>query len=164
MVDFDVLISLSTTLGAILKSKNKKIACAESCTGGLLSSLITEVPGSSEYFDRGFVTYSNESKMEILGVAKEVIEHYGAVSYECAKAMVEGLQRITKCHICVAITGIAGPTGGTPDKPVGLVFTGFFIDGNVYIEKHIFNGTRRDIRLSTVEFVFNYLIKTLGTK
>jgi PncC family amidohydrolase len=163
MVDIDTLISLSVKLGTILKSKNKKIAFAESCTGGLLSSLITEVPGSSEYFDRGFVTYSNESKMEILGVTKEVIERYGAVSYECAKAMVEGLRRISKCDVCVAITGIAGPTGGTPDKPVGLVFMSFSIDGNVYIEKHIFKGTRREIRLSTVEFVFNFLIKNLNT-
>jgi PncC family amidohydrolase len=162
MVDIDTLISLSVKLGTILKSKNKKIAFAESCTGGLLSSLITEVPGSSEYFDRGFVTYSNESKMEILGVTKEIIERYGAVSYECAKAMVEGLRRISKCDVCVAITGIAGPTGGTPDKPVGLVFMSFSIDGNVYIEKHIFKGTRREIRLSTVEFVFNFLIKNLS--
>lgn len=161
MADFENILKLSEKLGEILRRKNKKLACVESCTGGLFASAITEIPGSSDYFDRGFITYSNDSKIEILGVKKETIDRYGAVSKECAKEMVEGLKNISKCSICVSITGIAGPTGGTIEKPVGLVYTGFVIDNITVVEKNIFSGSRREVRLSTVDFVLKYLIEKI---
>lgn len=161
MVNLEILIKLSIDLGNILRQKNKKIAFAESCTGGLLSFIITEVSGSSDYFDRGFVTYSNESKIQMLGVKKEIIEKYGAVSFECAKDMVEKLRKKSSCEICVSITGIAGPTGGTEEKPVGLVYTGFYIDNFLKIEKNIFTGTRGEIRMKTAKYVLEYILNSL---
>lgn len=156
------ILKKSKRLGDILRKQRLKIAFAESCTGGLLSSIITEIPGSSDYFERGYITYSNKSKIEMLGVNKETIEKYGAVSFECAKEMVERLNKITDCQICVSITGIAGPSGGSFEKPVGLVYTGFYINNNVVVEKNIFQGTRQEIRLTTVNFVIDYLLEKLG--
>lgn len=158
------IINKSKRLGDVLREKKMKIACAESCTGGLLSSIITEIPGSSDYFERSYITYSNQSKIEMLGVNKETIEKFGAVSFECAKEMVEQLKKITNCEVCVSITGIAGPTGGSVVKPVGLVYTGFFIYNKIIVEKNIFKGNRHNIRISTVDFVIDHIIKLLGVK
>ncbi|MCX7769816.1 MAG: CinA family protein [Proteobacteria bacterium] len=163
MVDYENLLLKSEKLGKILRERNKKIAFAESCTGGLLSSIITEIPGSSDYFERAYITYSNQAKIEMLGVNKDVIEKFGAVSYECAKEMVEKLKKLSLCDICVSITGIAGPTGGTMEKPVGLVYTGFFIDNELFIEKNFFNGLRQEVRYSTIDFVLNFLLKKLSS-
>ncbi len=153
------ILEQAKELGSILRKQKLKIACAESCTGGLLSSIITEIPGSSDYFERGYVTYSNKSKIEMLGVNAKTIEKYGAVSFECAKEMVERLKSITNCQVCVSITGIAGPGGGSLEKPVGLVYTGFYIKKSIFVEKNFFYGTRHDIRLKTANFVINYLLK-----
>ena len=109
-------------LGKLLIEKHLTIATAESCTGGLLSSKLTDVSGSSEYIKLNFVTYANEAKNEILGVDWNILNSYGAVSEQCAEAMANGLQAKTNCDLALCTTGIAGPTGGTADKPVGLVY------------------------------------------
>ena len=109
-------------LGKLLIEKHLTIATAESCTGGLLSSKLTDISGSSEYIKLNFVTYANEAKNEILGVSWDILNTYGAVSEQCAEAMANGLQAKTNCDIALCTTGIAGPTGGTVDKPVGLVY------------------------------------------
>ena len=111
-------------LAKLLIESHLTIATAESCTGGLLSSKLTDISGSSEYIKLNFVTYSNEAKNEILGVNWEILDTYGAVSEQCAQAMVEGLQAKTRCDIALCTTGIAGPTGGSAEKPVGLVYIG----------------------------------------
>lgn len=109
-------------LGKLLIEKHLTIATAESCTGGLLSSKLTDVSGSSDYIKLNFVTYANEAKNEILGVSWDILNTYGAVSEQCAQSMADGLQARTNCDIALCTTGIAGPTGGTADKPVGLVY------------------------------------------
>lgn len=109
-------------LGKYLIENNLTIATAESCTGGLVSSKLTDVSGSSEYVKLNFVTYANEAKHDILGVDCDILNNYGAVSEECAEAMANGLQKVTGCDIALCTTGIAGPTGGTKEKPVGLVY------------------------------------------
>ncbi len=114
--------TLEDVIGKLLRERNKKLATAESCTAGLLSGYITAVAGSSDYFDRGFVTYSNKAKMELLGVPEDIINDYGAVSAECSEAMARGALERAGVDYAVSITGIAGPSGGTQDKPVGTVF------------------------------------------
>jgi nicotinamide-nucleotide amidase len=111
----------AAALLALCRGKNLQIACAESCTGGLLAATLTEIPGSSDVIERGFVTYSNEAKQAMLGVPKAVLEQFGAVSRECAEAMARGALANSPAGLAVSITGIAGPGGGTPAKPVGLV-------------------------------------------
>ena len=115
-------MKLEETLGKLLIENHLTIATAESCTGGLLSSKLTDVSGSSEYIKLNFVTYANEAKNEILGVSWDILNTYGAVSEQCAQSMANGLQARTNCDIALCTTGIAGPTGGTTEKPVGLVF------------------------------------------
>ena len=110
-------------LGQILKDKKLTISTAESCTGGLVSSRLTDISGSSEYVKLNFVTYANEAKNLVLGVSWDILNNYGAVSEQCAKAMADGLQNVTGCDVALCTTGIAGPTGGTSDKPVGLMYT-----------------------------------------
>lgn len=116
-------MNLEEELGQILKENNLTIATAESCTGGLVSSRLTDVSGCSQYVKLNFVTYANEAKNKILGVSWDILNDFGAVSEQCAYAMVQGLQKITKCDIALCTTGIAGPTGGTLDKPVGLMYS-----------------------------------------
>ncbi len=110
-------------LGQILKDKKLTISTAESCTGGLVSSRLTDISGSSEYVKLNFVTYANEAKNSVLGVSWDILNNFGAVSEQCAKAMADGLQKATGCDVALCTTGIAGPTGGTSDKPVGLMYT-----------------------------------------
>lgn len=109
-------------LGKILTENHLTIATAESCTGGLLSSKLTDVSGSSEYVKLNFVTYANEAKHQILNVSWDILNNFGAVSEQCAQAMAEGLQKATNCDVALCTTGIAGPTGGTKEKPVGLIY------------------------------------------
>ena len=115
-------MKLEEQLGKLLIENHLTIATAESCTGGLLSSKLTDVSGSSEYIKLNFVTYANEAKNEILGVTWDILNNYGAVSEQCAQSMADGLQEKTNCDIALCTTGIAGPTGGTDEKPVGLVY------------------------------------------
>ncbi len=135
-----------------LIKKNITLSAAESCTGGLLSSIFTRLSGSSKYFQMGLVTYSNKAKIKILKVKKKIINKYGSVSPECCKAMVQGLSRISKSKINISITGIAGPNGGTKDKPVGLVYIGVKNRNKILITKNIFNQkSRKAIQNATVK-------------
>jgi len=130
----------------LAKQKGVIIATAESCTGGMVSCAITSVSGSSEVFDRGFVTYSNESKIEMLGVDPQIIKVHGAVSQEVARAMVEGCIKNSNAKIAISITGIAGPTGGSAAKPVGTVFIAVKYLDQVKLTKNYFSGSRSKVR------------------
>lgn len=138
--------TLQDTVAKILVNKDMTIGVSESCTGGLLSSKLIEYPGISKVFLEGAVTYSNEAKMRTLNVKKETLEKFGAVSHETAKEMAEGIAKRTGARIGVSTTGIAGPTGGTEEKPVGLVYFGIYVDGEVKSYKHIFTGDRNSVR------------------
>ncbi len=126
----------------VLRDKRLTIATAESCTGGLVSHLITNVPGSSDYYRGGVVAYANDVKEEVLHVPRAIIEREGAVSAACARAMAAGVRQLLQSDIGIATTGIAGPTGGTPDKPVGLVYIALATKDNVYHERYIFHEDR----------------------
>ena len=136
----------------ILTKKKLKISFAESCTGGLLASTITSISGASKIFNLGFVTYSNQAKIKILRINKNIIRKYGAVSHECCVAMVKNLSRISKANINVSITGIAGPKGGSKKKPVGLVYIGVKKDNKILINKYLFKSKKRSsIQKATVK-------------
>jgi PncC family amidohydrolase len=135
----------------LLSKKKLKISFAESCTGGLLSSAITSVSGSSKIFVLGLVTYSNQSKNSVLKIPKKILKMYGAVSYETCLSMVKNLSKITKTRVSISITGIAGPKGGTKKKPVGLVYIGIKKDNKTLVKKHLFkNKGRLYIQKATV--------------
>ena len=142
----------------LLKKKKLKISFAESCTGGLLSSIITSNAGSSKVFDLGLVTYSNQAKQKILKVPSKIIKKYGAVSIQCCLSMVNNLSKISKSQINISITGIAGPKGGTKKKPVGLVFIGLKFKKKIFVNKYLFkNKSRINFQKMTV----NKVIKTV---
>ena len=134
---------LSQKVVKILKKKRLKVSFAESCTGGLLSSTITSISGSSKVFTIGLVTYSNQSKINLLKVPKNIIRKHGAVSYETCLTMVKNLSKISKTNISVSITGFAGPKGGTKKKPVGVVFIGIKKDNKTLVKKHLFKNKKR---------------------
>ena len=153
---------LAGEVAALLADKKITVAVAESCTGGALCQALTDIPGSSAWFDRGFITYSNQAKVEMLGVSSTLLEQYGAVSFEAARAMVEGVHDQSNAELAIAITGIAGPDGGTAEKPVGTVFFGIGQKGQaVKIGKRRFKGERDEVRARSVEFVLKALLKTL---
>ena len=142
----------------LLTKKKLKISFAESCTGGLLASTITSVSGSSKIFNLGLVTYSNQAKIKILKVNKNIIKKYGAVSYECCSAMVNNLSK--KANINVSITGIAGPKGGTKQKPVGLVYIGVKRGNKIQINKCLFKSKKRSsIQKATVKKALNLILR-----
>ena len=144
----------------ILTKKKLKISFAESCTGGLLASTITSINGASKVFNLGLVTYSNQAKIKVLKVNKNIIKRYGAVSHECCTAMVKNLSKISKANINVSITGIAGPKGGTKKKPVGLVYIGVKKGNKVYINKYLFkNKKRSSIQKATVKKALNSILR-----
>ena len=145
-------------LSELLISKNMSIAIAESCTGGSLSSSLTSIPGASTYFNCGFVTYSNQSKVNMLGVDPKIIELFGAVSEKVAYEMAMGAGQNSQSDLAVSVTGIAGPSGGTPEKPVGMVCFGFFIDGNVETTTQFFSGVRSEIVSESIAFALTELI------
>ncbi len=150
---------LSKKLVQLLKKKKLKVSFAESCTGGLLSSTITSISGSSEIFTLGLVTYSNQSKINTLNVPKKIIIKHGAVSFETCLSMVKNLNRISKTNISVSITGIAGPKGGTKQKPVGLVFIGIKKGSKTLVKKYLFkNKKRSSIQRSTVYKALNLIL------
>jgi nicotinamide-nucleotide amidase len=143
-------------------AKQQKIVTAESCTGGLVAGALTEIPGASDVLERGFVTYSNEAKIELLDVTAESIKRNGAVSAEVAEAMAQGALQHSKADIAVSCTGIAGPGGGTPAKPVGLVFIGIATRaGAIFHYKCFFKGDREDVRLQAVQEALKLML-TLG--
>ena len=135
--------NLSNKLVKKLIQKKLKISFAESCTGGMLSSAITSVSGSSEVFNLGLITYSNEAKIDILKVPKKIISKYGAVSNECCLSMVKNLSKISRANISVSITGVAGPKGGTKLKPVGLVYIGIKKGNKIVIQRNLFKSKSR---------------------
>jgi len=146
----------------LLKRKKLKIAIAESCTGGMLSSAITSVGGASKVFTMGLVTYSNQAKMSILKMPKKIIQKHGAVSIQCCLAMVNNLSKISKSKMCVSITGIAGPKGGTKQKPVGLVYVGVKNGRKILVSKNQFkNKGRSAIQKATVKKALNLILKQL---
>jgi len=144
-------------LTELLTSKNMSIAIAESCTGGLLSSSLTSIPGASSYFNCGFITYSNESKINMLNVDSQTIELFGAVSEKVAYEMAMGAGQNSKSHLAISVTGIAGPSGGTPEKPVGMVCFGFYLDGNVTTTTQFFSGVRSEIVSESIAFALTEL-------
>lgn len=148
-------ITLEEVVGGLLKDKRKTVSVAESCTGGLIGKRFTNVSGSSEYFERGVVSYSNQAKMELLKVPQEMIEKYGAVSEQVAILMAEGIRRISKTDYGLSATGIAGPTGGTPEKPVGLVWIGLAHENDSFAEKFLFGEDRETNRQRAAQAALN---------
>ena len=144
----------------LLIRKKIKISVVESCTGGLLASAITSISGASKIFNLGLITYSNQAKIKILRVNKNIIKRFGAVSYECCYAMVNNLSRISKNNINVSITGIAGPRGGTKKKPVGLVYIGLKKGNKIQIIKCLFKSKKRSsIQKATVKKALNLVLR-----
>jgi PncC family amidohydrolase len=153
-------IVLKTVLRLI--KKKIKISTVESCTGGLLSSSITSISGSSKIFSLGLITYSNKAKMTVLKVPKKIIDKYGAVSKECCLSMVKNMSKISRANISISITGIAGPNGGTKSKPVGLVYIGIKKGNKMIIKKNLFKKKdRNSIRKATVIDVFKIISKII---
>ena len=153
------LLNLATAVGQHLKAQGRTLTTAESCTGGAIAQAITDIAGSSAWFDRGFVTYSNASKMEMLAVNSETIERYGAVSEQTALEMVIGALTYSNADIAIAVTGIAGPSGGSPEKPVGTVFIALCQRNKIaQVQKHQFSGNRQQIRTKTVKTALEWLL------
>ncbi|BAO31236.1 CinA family protein [Sulfuritalea hydrogenivorans] len=158
------LVALSEAVGSACLQRRLLLAAAESCTGGWTAQVITHTAGSSAWFDRGFVTYSNEAKLELLGVAPETLQHFGAVSPETATAMAEGALKNSKAMISLAITGIAGPSGGSPGKPVGTVCFAWCRAGEIAeSETAHFAGDREAVRRQAVVFSLRGLLARLDT-
>ena len=160
-------IDHASTLAQMLLSRGWKLALAESCTGGLVCATLTELSGSSEWFERGYITYSNQAKTECLGVPEGLIQTYGAVSEPVAKAMAEGAQINAGVDLAISITGVAGPTGGTKDKPVGTVCFGWVIRNAAgktvtSCQTKLFNGNRQAIRQQATEHALAVLVQLLN--
>jgi nicotinamide-nucleotide amidase len=167
MTDSPILAEKSTTflrdrLADVLLAKKLKLVTAESCTGGLIAGACTDLAGSSNWFERGFVTYSNDAKTELLGVEKRLLRRAGAVCEGVALAMASGALDHSQAQVAVAVTGVAGPTGGSPAKPVGTVWFGFAVPGQLMTEKCHFAGDRAAVRAATVQHAFARLVELLG--
>jgi nicotinamide-nucleotide amidase len=157
------LAALSARLGATLLARGLTLATAESCTGGWVAQVVTHTAGSSDWFERGFVTYSNAAKTEQLGVPAPLIERHGAVSRETAAAMALGALTHSRARIALSITGIAGPSGGSPDKPVGTVCFGWCMrDGTPVTHRHRFGGDRESVRYQALVFALEELLRQIG--
>ncbi len=154
----DVIAALTEALGRALIADRRRLGVAESCTGGGLSYRLTELPGSSDWFDRGFVTYSNVAKTSLLGVPEGVIAMHGAVSAEVAEAMARGVLDRAPVDLSVAITGIAGPSGACPGKPVGTVFIAVAAQGHLGCRRHWFAGDRGAVRRQSIEHALRALL------
>ena len=155
-------MGLNKKIISLLKKKKMKLAITESCTGGMLSSSITSVSGSSKIFTMGLVTYSNQAKRSILKVPQQILRKYGAVSVQCCLIMVNNLSKISKSKVCISITGIAGPTGGSKQKPVGLVYIGIRVGKKVVVNKFNFkNNGRVFIQKQTVKKSLNLLLRLI---
>lgn len=158
----DPAVTLEQAVVEELKEKGYRIAVAESCTGGLLAGRLTEVAGVSEVFETGLITYSNETKKRLLQVSEETLNQKGAVSEETALQMAEGLEKLTGARVCVAVTGIAGPGGGTGEKPVGLVYLACRVNGKTTVKECRFTGNRRKIRESSVAAALGLIRSCIG--
>ena len=153
------LLALSTAVGHALQARGLLLATAESCTGGGVAQAVTDISGSSVWFERGFVTYSNGAKTSMLGVPAELIAAHGAVSEEVAAAMAEGTLAHSDAQVAVTTTGIAGPTGGVPGKPVGTVCFGWAMDGRVQTQRLVFAGDRQAVREQAVLHALQGLLR-----
>jgi len=159
----DDLLDLAEALRGGCVGKGLILATAESCTGGLIAGCLTSISGSSAMVDRGFVTYTNEAKTELLGVPAGLIADHGAVSEPVARAMADGALARSRAHIALAVTGIAGPNGGSPAKPVGLVYLAAASrSGETRVERHIFPGNRTEVRLATVKRALEMALEVAG--
>lgn len=154
--------ALAQRLGEALLQKGWMLSTAESCTGGLVSTTITEIAGSSAWFDCGFVTYSNNAKMQLLDVTEKILQSYGAVSEETAQAMAVGALNHSNANLSVSITGIAGPTGGSPQKPVGMVCFAWATHLGVHSSTQHFQGDRQEIRAQAAHYALSGLLTQLG--
>jgi nicotinamide-nucleotide amidase len=154
--------SLCTSLATALLSRSWMLATAESCTGGMIAARCTDLAGSSAWFERGFVTYSNAAKTELLGVSPSMIEAHGAVSEAVACAMASGAMACSHAQVSLAVTGIAGPSGGSIEKPVGTVWCAWHVDGHLSTERWVFEGDRALVREATVVHALEGLITRLG--
>jgi nicotinamide-nucleotide amidase len=152
---------LTKTLAQILLSRNWKVSLAESCTGGLVCATLTELAGSSDWFERGYITYSNEAKAECLDVPPQLIESHGAVSEQVAKAMAEGARINSGSNVAISITGVAGPSGGSAEKPVGTVCFGWATENQTLTKTMHFAGNRQTIRQQAAQFALTELIALL---
>lgn len=153
--------TIASVVGSLLLTKGWMLSVAESCTGGLLASKITEVAGSSRWFTGGVTAYSNDLKSKLLGVDNALLAEYGAVSEHVAKAMVEGVAAASKSQVAVSVTGIAGPTGGTEEKPVGTVYFAIFLNGKITVHLYTFSGSRKEIQEITAQTALDLVRKTL---
>lgn len=167
MTDTPSTCELSTgeicqSLAERLTKSGLKLATAESCTGGMIAAACTDLPGSSAWFDRGFITYSNAAKTELLAVEERLLRRAGAVCEGVARAMVLGALSHSQAQVAISVTGVAGPTGGSPAKPVGTVWFGFAVPGQVITEKRHFEGDRAQVRTATVRHALKRLLELLG--
>lgn len=158
-IDESALAGLAAELGNALLCRGWRLATAESCTGGWLAQVVTSIAGSSAWFDRGFVTYSNAAKQDMLGVRLETLTQFGAVSEHTAREMAEGALARSAAQLAISITGIAGPGGGSPEKPVGTVCFAWQVSGQQAVGvRRCFAGDRRQIRASSVDFALRQLL------
>jgi len=155
------ILDLATRVGRVLEARSWLMATAESCTGGGVSYAITEIPGSGDWFDCGFVTYSNAAKTEMLDVPAALIAQFGAVSEEVAGAMAEGAVANSNAHVAISTTGIAGPSGAVPGKPVGTVCFGWSKGDTTYTERLVFAGDRQAVREQTIAHALSGLVRFL---
>ena len=142
--------ALAEEVVKMLKNAGMTVTTVESCTGGLLSGTLVDVAGVSEVLNQAYVTYANEAKQSLVGVKTETLDSYGAVSEQTAREMAEGGAKAANADAALAVTGIAGPDGGTAEKPVGLVYIGCHVNGNTVVERNVFSGTRREVREQSV--------------
>lgn len=153
--------SLEEKIVSILLEKGWQVTCAESCSGGMIASRLVNVAGVSEVFGESYVTYSNSAKHKLLGVSQQTLKDYGAVSPQVAEEMARGAARQAQAQAAIAVTGIAGPGGGTPEKPVGLVYIGCYVNGEVFVSRNHFQGSRLEIRMLTTETALSFLLDKL---
>lgn len=155
------MMRVEEDIGRMLRERDLTISTAESCTGGLIGHLITNVPGSSLYFSGGVIVYSNRSKVELLHVSRETIEKHGAVSGRTAREMAAGVKTLFDSGLGLAVTGIAGPEGGSREKPVGTVFIGVAMERGIFSERYMFRGTREQIKGKTAETALTWVKRIL---
>ena len=153
--------ALEVLVGRLLRQREMTLATAESCTGGLIGHRITDVPGSSEYFAGAITAYSYEAKELLLHVRRDTLDHYGAVSEEAAREMAQGARRVVRADVSLAVTGIAGPGGGTPDKPVGLVYIALAAPDGEWVEQHVWHGDRWENKRRSSEAALDLLRRYL---
>ena len=157
-----IIGSLESSVFELLKKYQYTLTTAESCTGGLIASTLINVPGISEFFQEGYVTYSNDAKVKMLGVKREIIDQYGVVSRETAEEMARCVAHLAETNAALSVTGVAGPDGGTKDCPVGTVYLGCYLNGIVVTEHHIFTGDRQEVRKAAANRALTLLIEEIG--